>query len=122
MPVLERVVPAAERMSMGRREARAARTQKILKATLPARMMLAARREFLAAHRAAIDESQPMSERIAAMTAGVKIRDQLMDLLGVPKRPAAPASKGGPVIPVSGEVLEAILSPVPPPPEPVEPQ
>jgi hypothetical protein len=98
-------------MSMGRREARAARTAKILKATLPSRMMLAARREMFAAHRLAIDETAPAAVRLTAMQAGVKLRDQLLDLLGVPKRPAAPPAKSGMTIPVHGEILDALVHP-----------
>ena len=62
--------------------------------TLPGRMVLSARRELEVVHQEASAPGLDPAHRASLVGASVKLRDQLMDLLGTQKRPAsAPGGK-----------------------------
>ena len=100
-----------------RREDRAGRTLLVLRKSEPAYAALRARKIASRMYELAIDPAQDAKVRVDASRTMLACQDQLLDILGHPKRPACPPSKSGPTIPVSGTVLEAILSPTSIPPE-----
>lgn len=61
----------------------------LMRASEPAAMMLACRREWLAMTELARDGSLEVSDRVAALGGAVKVRDQLLELLSIPRRPVA---------------------------------
>jgi hypothetical protein len=52
-------------------------------------MAMACRRELAAMADIVKDTAAPTSDRVAAVGACVKVRDQLLELLAIPRRPAA---------------------------------
>jgi hypothetical protein len=63
----------------------------LMRASEPAAMMLACRREWLAMTELVRDGSLEVSDRVAALGGAVKVRDQLLELLAIPRRPVAGA-------------------------------
>lgn len=97
-----------------RRQARTGQVLNVAKATLPAAMVKDIRLEMRHVHREAMATSDPAALS-SLISASCRLRDQLADLLSLPKRPAsAPAGSRG-TIPVSAQVLDAVLSPLDPP-------
>jgi hypothetical protein len=73
-------------------------------------MVLSARRELEVVHQEASAPGLDPAHRAALIGAACKLRDQLSDLLSMPKRPAA-AGKGKPTAPILD------VSPAGPPPD-----
>ncbi len=63
----------------------------LMRASEPAAMMLACRREWLAMTEIVRDTKHEVSDRVAALGGAVKVRDQLLELLAIPRRPIAGA-------------------------------
>jgi hypothetical protein len=93
MPSLERLTPEVNPKSLSRRENRTGTILSVARATLPAQMVLRLRRVAGDLGDLAQDPSAPAQDRISAAKAMVTVQDQLIDLLGIPRRPAA-AGKG----------------------------
>jgi len=70
-------------------------------------MVLSARRELEIVHQEAAAPGLSPADRACLVSTSIKLRDQLMDLLSLPKRPAA-AGKGKPNAPMLD------VSPTPP--------
>jgi len=83
----------------------------LARATLPGQMVLRLRRTAEDMGEIAQNPGAPAEERIAAARAMVTLQDQLIDLLGIPRRPASAAGKGK----ASAPLLD--VSPVGPPPD-----
>ena len=89
MPELESVAPNASPQSLARRMKRNEAVLAAARLTLPGRMVLSARRELEVVHQEASAPGLDPAHRASLVGASVKLRDQLMDLLGTQKRPAA---------------------------------
>lgn len=63
----------------------------IARASFPGRMVLDCRREWLAMTEIVRDTKHQVSDRVAALGGAVKVRDQLLELLAIPRRPVAGA-------------------------------
>ena len=114
MPALEKYTPSPAPKSMANRRRRAQVIMEGARVSLPGRMILDARREMAYVHTLAL-RATDAQEISTLMGTACRIRDQLADLLSLPKRPAsAPAGSRG-TIPVSAQVLDAVLSPLDPP-------
>lgn len=74
---------------------------------MPGQMVLACRREWEAMTQIARDSTVEIPQRVAAVGAAVKVRDQLLDLLSLPKRPPG-GGKAGRLLDVSGSGLPDI--------------
>ena len=110
MPSLDNATPEVTPKSLRAREGRTGTILAISRATLPAQMVLRLRRMAADLGDLACDNSAPAENRIAAAKAVVSVQDQLIDLLGIPRRPAA-AGKGKP----SAPMLDVSPGSVPPP-------
>ena len=99
MPSLEKATPEVSPKSLSMREARTGTILSVARATLPAQMVLRLRRVAGDLGDLAQDPAAPAPDRISAAKAMVTVQDQLIDLLGIPKRPAA-AGKGKPSAPM----------------------
>ena len=99
MPELESVAPNASPQSLQRREKRNENVLAACRLTMPGRMVLSARRELEIVHQEAAAPGLSPTDRACLVSASIKLRDQLMDLLSLPKRPAA-AGKGKPTAPM----------------------
>ncbi len=110
MPELESVAPNASPQSLARRAKRNENVLAACRLTLPGRMVLSARRELEVVHQEASAPGLDPAHRAALIGAACKLRDQLSDLLSMPKRPAA-AGKGKPTAPILD------VSPAGPPPD-----
>ena len=110
MPELESVAPNASPQSLARRAKRSESVLAACRLTLPGRMVLSARRELEVVHQEASAPGLDPAHRAALIGAACKLRDQLSDLLSMPKRPAA-AGKGKPTAPILD------VSPAGPPPD-----
>lgn len=89
MPSLDTATPEVTPKSLRAREGRTGTILAISRATLPAQMVLRLRRMAADLGDLACDGSAPAEDRIAAAKAVVSVQDQLIDLLGIPRRPAA---------------------------------
>lgn len=99
MPKAESVAPNFSPQSLARRERRNEGVLAAARLTLPGRMVLSAKRELDTVHREAIAPGLDPAHRASLVGASVKLRDQLMDLLGTQKRPAAmPGNKRAQVL------------------------
>ena len=99
MPELESVAPNASPQSLARRMKRNEAVLAAARLTLPGRMVLSARRELEVVHQEASAPGLDPAHRASLVGASVKLRDQLMDLLGTQKRPAsAPGGKRAQVL------------------------
>lgn len=65
-----------------------------MRITQPAQMAMACRRELACMAEIVKDDTAPTSDRVAAVGACVKVRDQLLELLAIPRRPAASSKSG----------------------------
>lgn len=110
MPSLDKYTPEVTPKSLSRRESRTGTVIAVARATLPAQMVLRLRRVAGDLGDIAQNAAAPADERISAAKAMVSVQDQLIDLLGIPRRPAA-AGKGK----ASAPLLD--VSPVGPPPD-----
>ena len=93
MPRLESVAPSASPQSLQRRAQRNGTILAAARLTMPGRMVLSAKRELDAVHAEASAPGLSPSDRACLIGAACKLRDQLADLLAIPRRPAA-AGKG----------------------------
>ena len=103
MPELESVAPNASPQSLQRRMKRNEAVLSVARLTLPGRMVLSARRELEVVHAEASAPGLSPSDRACLVGAACKLRDQLADMLAIPRRPAA-AGKGkssAPILDVS---------------------
>lgn len=115
MPILENELPKSAPHSLTRRQARQNRLLQTVRNTEPAQMILRLRRTARTLGEVAADRSAPTADRIAAARVMMDAQSQMLDVIGWPKRPAsAPAGSKG-TIPVSAQVLDAVLSPLDPP-------
>ena len=106
MPTLENKLPEANHRTLTRRAARSQAVIGIARATLPGQMVLRLRRSAERMADLVEDVTAPAPDRISAAKAMVTVQDQLIDLLGIPRRPAA-AGKGkasAPMLDVSPSV------------------
>jgi hypothetical protein len=110
MPTLENKLPEVNHRTLTRRAARSQAVVGIARATLPGQMILRLRRSTERMADIVEDVTSPANDRISAAKAMVALQDQLIDLLGIPRRPAA-AGKGK----ASAPLLD--VSPVGPPPD-----
>lgn len=103
MPKAESVAPNFSPQSLARRERRNEGILAAARLTLPGRMVLSCKRELDAVHREAAAPGLDPADRASLVSASVKLRDQLMDLLALPRRPAArePGKKAHLVLDVS---------------------
>ncbi len=111
MPSLDKYTPEVSPKSLSRRESRTGTVIAVARATLPAQMVLRLRRVAGDLGDIAQNPAAPAEERIAAARAMVTLQDQLIDLLGIPRRPASAAGKGKPTAPILD------VSPAGPPPD-----
>ena len=93
MPSLENRVPDLDGKSLTRRAKRSGVVVALARATLPGQMILRLRRVADNLGGIALDASAPAPDRIAAARALVSAQDQLLDLLAIPRRPAASGGK-----------------------------
>ena len=93
MPIMEKSYPNTDGRSLSRREGRSQVVITLARATLPGQMVLRLRRVAEDMSNLAQDPASPADDRISAAKAMVTVQDQLIDLLGIPRRPAA-AGKG----------------------------
>ena len=103
MPTLDNKLPEANHRTLTRRAARSQAVIGIARATLPGQMVLRLRRSAERMADLVEDVTAPASDRVSAAKAMVTVQDQLIDLLGIPRRPAA-AGKGkssAPILDVS---------------------
>jgi len=107
MPSLEKATPEVTPKSLAMREHRTGTILSVARATLPAQMVLRLRRVAGDLSDIAQDTNAPAPDRISAAKAMVSVQDQLLDLLAIPRRPAA-AGKGKP------STLMLDVSPPPP--------
>jgi hypothetical protein len=99
MPRLESVAPNVSPQSLARRSVRNESVLAAARLTLPGRMVLSAKRELEIVHQEAIAPGLDPAHRASLVSSAVKLREQLMDLLGTPKRPAsAPGGKRSQVL------------------------
>lgn len=99
MPRLESVAPNASPQSLARRSGRNETILSAARLTLPGRMVLSAKRELDTVHAEAVAPGLDPAHRASLVGASVKLRDQLMDLLAMAKRPAsAPGGKRSQVL------------------------
>ncbi len=99
MPSLDKATPEVTPQSLRARENRTGTVLAVSRATLPAQMVLRLRRMAADLGDIAENPAAPADERISAAKAVVSVQDQLIDLLGIPRRPAA-AGKGKPTAPI----------------------
>jgi hypothetical protein len=111
MPTLENRLPNLSNRALTRRAARSQAVIGIARATLPGQMVLRLRRSAETMGDLVDNPAAPADERIAAAKAMVTLQDQLIDLLGIPRRPAASTGRGKSSIPI--DISPATL--VPPP-------
>jgi hypothetical protein len=90
---MEKSYPNTDGRSLSRREGRSQVVITLARATLPGQMVLRLRRVAEDMSNLAQDPHAPAPDRISAAKAMVTVQDQLIDLLGIPRRPAA-AGKG----------------------------
>ena len=109
VPTLENKLPETNHRTLTRRAARSQAVIGIARATLPGQMVLRLRRSAERMADLVEDVSAPASDRISAAKAMVTVQDQLIDLLGIPRRPAA-AGKGK----SSAPMLDVSPGPIPP--------
>lgn len=109
MPELESVAPNASPQSLARRDKRNQAVLAAARLTLPGRMVLSARRELEVVHQEASAPGLDPAQRASLVGASVKLRDQLMDLLGMQKRPSP--AHGGKRAPVLVDVSPASAPP-----------
>ena len=94
MPSLEKFTPANTPKSLAKRNTRQGRILVVAKATLPGRMALDLRREVAKLHTDIMKAEDPR-DIVALVGAATSARNQLLDILGWPKRPTAPTPKPG---------------------------
>ncbi len=109
MPSLDKATPEVTPQSLRARENRTGTVLAVSRATLPAQMVLRLRRMAADLGGIAENPAAPADERISAAKAVVSVQDQLIDLLGIPRRPAA-AGKGK----ASAPILDVSPSAAPP--------
>ena len=111
MPYMEKSYPATDGKSLSRRAARSGVVLSLARASLPGQMVLRLRRTADSLGELCLDQNAPAPDRIAAARAMVSVQDQLIDLLGIPRRPAAAGGKrpSAPTLDISP------ASPLPPP-------
>ena len=109
MPSLDKATPEVTPQSLRARENRTGTVLAVSRATLPAQMVLRLRRMAADLGDIAENPAAPADERISAAKAVVSVQDQLIDLLGIPRRPAA-AGKGK----ASAPILDVSPSAAPP--------
>lgn len=114
VPTLENKLPEVNHRTLTRRAARSQAVVGIARATLPGQMVLRLRRSAERMADLIEDVTAPAPDRIAAVRAMVTVQDQLIDLLGIPRRPAATGSKRP-----SAPMLDVSPGSVPPPDLPV---
>jgi len=100
MPLMEKSYPNMDGKSLSRREGRSEVVVSLARATLPGQMVLRLRRTAEDMGQIAQDPEAPANDRISAAKAMVTLQDQLIDLLGIPRRPAASTGKGKASIPI----------------------
>lgn len=94
MPVMEKSYPNTDGKSLSRREGRSRVVVALARATLPGQMVLRLRRAAETMGALVQSPELPAPDRIAALRALVTAQDQLLDLLAIPRRPAASTGKG----------------------------
>lgn len=106
VPTLENKLPEANHRTLTRRAARSQAVIGIARATLPGQMVLRLRRSAERMADLVEDVTAPAPDRISAAKAMVTVQDQLIDLLGIPRRPAAAGGKrpSAPMLDVSPSV------------------
>ena len=106
MPYMEKSYPATDGKSLSRRAARSEVVLSLARASLPGQMVLRLRRSAERMADLVEDVTAPAPDRISAAKAMVTVQDQLIDLLGIPRRPAAAGGKrpSAPMLDVSPSV------------------
>ena len=108
MPTLEKVTPELAPKSLARRKARQQAVLVVTKATMPGKMALSLRREVTKLH-ADIMAAKDPKDVCALVSSAVSARNQLLDILGWPKRPTAPQVKPGrlpPPVDITPETIQ----------------
>lgn len=100
MPYMEKSYPAMDGKSLSKRAARSEVVLSLARASLPGQMVLRLRRSAERMADLVEDTTAPANDRISAAKAMVTLQDQLMDLLAIPRRPAASAGRGKSSIPI----------------------
>jgi hypothetical protein len=100
MPSLDKATPEVTPQSLRARENRTGTVLAVSRATLPAQMVLRLRRMAADLGELACDKVAPAEDRIAAAKAVVSVQDQLIDLLAIPRRPAAAGNSKRPSAPM----------------------
>ena len=103
---MENKLPDVSHRALTRRAARSQAVVGIARATLPGQMVLRLRRSAERMADLVEDLTAPAPDRIAAARAMVAVQDQLIDLLGIPRRPASASGKrpAAPMLDVSPSV------------------
>jgi hypothetical protein len=111
MPTLENKLPEVNHRTLTRRAARSQAVIGIARATLPGQMVLRLRRSAERMADLVEDTTAPAHDRISAARAMVTLQDQLMDLLAIPRRPAASTGRGKSSIPIDISPATLVGSP-----------
>ena len=93
VPTLENKLPDVSHRALTRRAARSQAVVGIARATLPGQMVLRLRRSAERMADLVENPAAPAPDRIAAARAMVTVQDQLIDLLGIPRRPSSASGK-----------------------------
>jgi hypothetical protein len=100
VPALHDALTGLDRNSLQRRAQRQEKVLRVVKMTSPAQIAMHLRAEERELHKLAMGAGTD-GDKIAAIEAGLKVRAQMLDLIGWPKRPTAPVAKGGrPSLPI----------------------
>ena len=110
MAALEKRVTTQNRNGIQQRAERQQRVVAVLRATQPAQMLLHLRREERTLHRQMLqaDKEADTQTLCSLVSAAATTRNQILDLISWPKRPASAAHKPGsrPLIPVDAMPLD----------------
>ena len=107
---MENRLPGKDRRLLSQRAERQQRVVAVLRATQPAQMLLHLRREERTLHRQMLlaDKEADTQALCSLVSAAATTRNQILDLISWPKRPASAAHKPGqrPLIPVDAMPLD----------------
>jgi hypothetical protein len=94
MPALRDALTGLDRNSLQKRTQRQEQVLKIVRSTSPAQIAMHLRAEERELHKLALS-AESDADKIAAVEAGLKVRAQMLDLIGWPKRPTPAPTKPG---------------------------
>lgn len=110
MSTLANALPELDRNHLQKRAQRQEKVLKVVRTTSPAQIALHLRAEERQLHKIALTGATD-ADKIAAIEAGLKVRAQMLDLIGWPKRPTAPTPKPGrlpPPVDITPETIQDV--------------